>query len=65
MIKNKHQRHAAMSWIEHWKASISTGGQSWMAQEQAQEEIMRLHRGVREYDEGADAIRQSNAPGKD
>jgi hypothetical protein len=50
VIEYESQRHAALSWITYWKASISAGEQSWLAGEQALEEIMKLHRQVDAYE---------------
>ncbi len=50
MIENESQRQAALSWIRYWKESVSAGGQSWLAGEQALGEIMQLHQRVNEYE---------------
>jgi len=49
-IRNEHQRQAALSWIEYWRTSVRAGDQSWLAGEQALDEIMTLHRGIDAYD---------------
>ena len=61
MIETDRQRQAAASWIQYWKASISTGEQSWLGQEQAQESIMALHKQVDAYDKRA-RRRDADAP---
>ena len=50
MIETESQRQGALSWIRYWNASISTGQQSWLGQEQAQEAMMTLHKQVDAYE---------------
>jgi hypothetical protein len=50
MIETERERQAALGWIAYWKASVSTGGQSWLAQEQALGEIMKLRQQVDAYE---------------
>lgn len=50
MIETEHQRQAALSAIRYWKESVSAGEQSWLAHEQALEELMKLHRQVDSYE---------------
>lgn len=60
MIETESQRQAAVSWIEYWKASISSGEQSWLGQEQGLESVMALHTQVDAYDKRA-ALRDTDA----
>jgi hypothetical protein len=50
MIENERQRQAAVDWIAYWKQSLSAGDQSWVAGENAREEVMRLAREVAAFD---------------
>lgn len=50
MIETERERQAALGWITYWKESVSAGGQSWLAQEQALENIMKLRREVDAYE---------------
>lgn len=53
MIETERQRQAAVSWIRYWKTSIAAGEQSWLGQEQAQENFMALHEQILAYDNRA------------
>ena len=46
VIETNRQRHAAISWIQYWNASIAAGEQSWLGQEEAREKVMALQKQV-------------------
>jgi hypothetical protein len=48
-IESERQLHAALTWIDYWKAYLAEGAQSWLAEEQARHEIMQWQYRIDDY----------------